>query len=143
MKRIDLVCKLTSPLVFAALLAQLDAGYCSLAMATWCLFSFCAELWLVRRIWHSSSLLSAPRSDIFYHGDPRKNTAPPLLGSLEDNGAGDISQQQGRRGPMSLPRVLQSFGGYRHHTVFLGNLRCWSLTAIVLLKVSNSMLHCS
>ncbi|KAG0089330.1 hypothetical protein BGZ92_004919 [Podila epicladia] len=29
MKRIDLVCKLTSPLVFAGLLAQLDAGYCT------------------------------------------------------------------------------------------------------------------
>ncbi|KAG0027326.1 hypothetical protein BGZ81_005699 [Podila clonocystis] len=46
MKRIDLVCKLASPLMFAALLSELDAGYCSLAMAAWCLFSFCAELWL-------------------------------------------------------------------------------------------------
>ncbi|KAG0027248.1 hypothetical protein BGZ82_009076 [Podila clonocystis] len=35
MKRIDLVCKLASPLMFAALLSELDAGYCSLAMATW------------------------------------------------------------------------------------------------------------
>ncbi|KAF9384784.1 hypothetical protein CPC16_008281 [Podila verticillata] len=139
MKRIDLVCKLTSPLVFAALLAQLDAGYCSLTIATWCLFSFCVELWLVRRIWYSSSLLSAPRSDIFYHGDSRKNTASPLLGSLEVYGTGDISEQQGRKGPMSLLRVLQSFRDYRYHTVFLASMS-YAIIYINMMSISGTMI---
>lgn len=139
MKRIDLVCKLTSPLVFAGLLAQLDAGYCSLAMATWCLFSFVAELWLVRRVWYSSRMLSAPRSDVFYHGDPRKTTISPLSRILEDHGG--EARQQDRRGPMFLLRVFQSFREYRHHAVFLGNLKGWPSMLIVLFKVSN--LHCT
>ncbi|KAH7046197.1 hypothetical protein BKA57DRAFT_465945 [Linnemannia elongata] len=62
MKRIDLVCKLISPLVFAGLLTYLHAGYCSLIMAIWCLASFLTEWVLVRRIWDLSPILWQPRS---------------------------------------------------------------------------------
>lgn len=62
MKRIDLVCKLISPLVFAGLLTYLHAGYCSLIMAIWCMASFLTEWVLVRRIWDLSPVLWQPRS---------------------------------------------------------------------------------
>lgn len=62
MKRIDLVCKLISPLVFAGLLTYLHAGYCSLIMAIWCLASFLTEWVLVHRIWDLSPILWQPRS---------------------------------------------------------------------------------
>ncbi|KAF8987570.1 hypothetical protein BGZ52_003879 [Haplosporangium bisporale] len=93
MKRIDLVCKLTSPLVFAALLAQ----------------------------------------------DSRKNTASPLLGSLEVYGTGDISEQQVRKGPMSLLRVLQSFRDYRYHTVFLASMS-YAIIYINMMSISGTMI---
>lgn len=62
MKRIDLICKLISPLVFAGLLTYLHAGYCSLIMAIWCMASFLTEWVLVRRIWDLSPVLWQPRS---------------------------------------------------------------------------------
>jgi len=69
MKRIDLACKLVSPLVFAGILTQLSTGACSLVMATWCMVSFMSELLLVRRIWFQSPVLWAPRS--IHHGKGR------------------------------------------------------------------------
>ncbi|KAF9908880.1 hypothetical protein EC991_009286 [Linnemannia zychae] len=69
MKRIDLVCKLTSPLVFAGLLTYLHAGYCSLIMAVWCMASFLTEWVLVRRIWDLSPVLWQPRSHYHHHSD--------------------------------------------------------------------------
>ncbi|KAG0263965.1 hypothetical protein BG011_007686 [Mortierella polycephala] len=62
MKRIDLICKLVSPLIFAAVLTKVNAGYCSLIIATWCMFSFTIELILVRRIWNRSPILWQARS---------------------------------------------------------------------------------
>lgn len=72
MKRIDLGCKLISPLVFAGLLTYLHAGYCSLIMAIWCMASFLTEWVLVRRIWDRSPVLWQPRS---YHHDHRSSSS--------------------------------------------------------------------
>ncbi|KAF9545231.1 hypothetical protein EC957_011104 [Mortierella hygrophila] len=70
MKRIDLVCKLISPLVFAGLLTYLHAGYCSLIMAIWCMASFLTEWVLVRRIWDLSPVLWQPRSHHHHLSSP-------------------------------------------------------------------------
>ncbi|GJJ71205.1 solute carrier family 40 (iron-regulated transporter), member 1 [Entomortierella parvispora] len=70
MKRIDLGCKLVSPLVFAGILTQMSAGACSLVMAAWCVVSFMSELLLVRQIWFQSPVLWAPRS--VHHGKDRQ-----------------------------------------------------------------------
>ncbi|KAF9126920.1 hypothetical protein BGX30_015020, partial [Mortierella sp. GBA39] len=70
MKRIDLVCKLISPLVFAGLLTYLHAGYCSLIMTIWCMASFLTEWVLVRRIWDLSPVLWQPRSHHHHLSSP-------------------------------------------------------------------------
>lgn len=115
MKRIDLVCKLVSPLVFAGLLAQLQSassssspsGECSLLIAIWSMFSFCSELFLVRQIWFRSPVLWQPRTLMarFRHGDTTALLDGRDLSSRDHkrkwskdhrgHGAGYVTQGQG------------------------------------------------
>ncbi|KAG9321976.1 hypothetical protein KVV02_008301 [Mortierella alpina] len=132
MKRIDLVCKLVSPLVFAALLARVDAAYCSLAMAIWCLCTFCMELYLVRRIWAESSILWEPRSRHSHHCGP-------------DGAKSDMRRRRsGRdlldtRSPSVVERVISSFQEYTHHIVFLASLS-YAIIYINMMSVSGTMI---
>ncbi|KAG0207341.1 hypothetical protein BGX28_001391 [Mortierella sp. GBA30] len=157
MKRIDLVCKLVSPLVFAALLTQIQTGYCSLMMAIWCIGSFSLELILVRNIWFKSPVLWEPRSVHFRdpmnwnNNNIKKNSGrgiPSLNGSSEavaGTGSEDVSDEEEARSYTStthsltwmlkkpdslLRRGILSFREYSQHVVFLG----FSAGSIALLK---------
>ncbi|KAI7826084.1 Ferroporti-1 [Gamsiella multidivaricata] len=169
MKRIDLVCKLVSPLVFAALLAQFNAGYCSLAMAVWCMFSFSAELVLVRRIWFTSPVLWQPRSvarsfgTTVHHRDrtPKRKhrqgaAVHRSIGSLDDeeqdliyarieHGERDHTGAAGRRQRRERSRSsffwqsISSFREYTHHIVFLASLS-YAIIYINMMSVSGTMI---
>ncbi|KAF9962400.1 hypothetical protein BGZ72_006221 [Mortierella alpina] len=132
MKRIDLVCKLISPLVFAGLLAKFDAGYCSLAMAIWSMYTFCMELYLVRRIWAESSILWEPRSPHAYLG--------VADGSKSDRRRRHAdSDLLDTRSPSVAKRVFFSFQEYTHHIVFLASLS-YAIIYINLMSVSGTMI---
>ncbi|CAO3570518.1 unnamed protein product [Mortierella alpina] len=132
MKRIDLVCKLISPLVFAALLAQVDAAYCSLAMATWCMCTFCMELYLVRRIWAKSPVLWEPRS---------RHSQLSVTNASKSDGRrrGSASDLFATRSPSVFTKVVSSFQEYTHHIVFLASLS-YAIIYINMMSVSGTMI---
>ncbi|KAF9964452.1 hypothetical protein BGZ70_006436 [Mortierella alpina] len=132
MKRIDLVCKLISPLVFAALLAKVDAAYCSLAMAIWCMGTFCMELYLVRRIWAESSILWEPRSR---HSQQGVANASKSARSRR----GSAGYLLDTRSPSAFTKAISSFQEYTHHIVFLASLS-YAIIYINMMSVSGTMI---
>jgi len=117
MKRIDLVCKLVSPLVFAGLLAQLQSfsysspsGNCSLLIAIWSMISFSSELFLIRRIWFQSPVLWQPRTLM-----ARPHSGDTSL--LEDPSSRDRKRKQNkgihRAGYITTPSRQQIAGDHR------------------------------
>ncbi|KAF8925330.1 hypothetical protein BGZ58_000906 [Dissophora ornata] len=164
MKRIDLVCKLISPLVFAAMLSKFNAGYCSLAMAVWCMFSFCMELVLVRRIWYGSPVLWQPRSlrrrgrEDRGKDNTKKRNVQRVLSESDPVvvGTGDEEQdllvvdsrnQHGSRTGKGRERSrrspfwngVTSFWQYAHHIVFLASLSN-AIIYINMMSVSGTMI---
>lgn len=94
MKRIDLACKLVSPLVFAGVLTQLSTGACSLVMAAWCVVSFVSELYLVRRIWFQSPVLWTPRS--IHHGKDHQQQEDSEEGAADRVGSESLARKRTR-----------------------------------------------
>jgi hypothetical protein len=136
MKRIDLVCKLISPLVFAGLLSQFDSsrsgtGYTSLIMAIWCMFSFLIELFLVRRIWFSSPALWQPRILHSRNDEGETNYRQRVkTKSHKKRNYNTSNSEESQRLPESLSlsrlpgspilKAYASFQEYTSHIVFLG-----------------------
>ncbi|KAF9901156.1 hypothetical protein BX616_002358 [Lobosporangium transversale] len=169
MKRIDLVCKLVSPLAFATLLTLLqNPGYCSLVIAAWCMCSFCLELVLVRRIWFNSPILRLPRSirshrnnNVRTRRDQKHKKANsyssvvnPLFTTeynhdeveprrdLLSETESEIAQSSTRKihpSPSLFRRGIHSFQDYAHHVVFLASLS-YAIIYINLMSVSGTMI---
>ncbi|KAF9973777.1 hypothetical protein BGZ73_002965 [Actinomortierella ambigua] len=165
MKRIDLVCKLCSPLALAGCLAWLPTEWCSLLIAAWCAVSLGMEWLLVLYIWNSSSALWEPRElgvDIYttdaasFMDHARKHlqqnsSREPLVAHRHSHDSqrplaqdleGDLEDQRlvkKSRHQNIVRYIIMSFGIYCHHAVFLASL-AYGMIYINLMSVSGTMI---
>ncbi|KAK9763477.1 hypothetical protein K7432_009797 [Basidiobolus ranarum] len=136
MRRIELVCKMVTPLAFGFLVTAQSTMFCVIFMGFWSIFSMVCELYLIQQVYDSIPCLSEAKQPIL----------APYLGvaNNEDRGGHGVEQGEGsiNRDKHSddswLIRLYNDWLVYYRHPVFAVSLS-YAMVYMSVLSIAGTM----